>query len=107
MALVKGSLPDAQARAKDLGEAARGNERDAIAARADAVAKATELESARHAFAELSDAMIAYRSKSTEEPKPVVVYCSMAKHSWLQPKGDISNPYLDASMQTCGEVKEQ
>jgi hypothetical protein len=31
----------------------------------------------------------------------------MARHSWLQPKGEISNPYLDASMRTCGEVKEQ
>jgi len=71
------------------------------------VAQATDLERARHAFAELSDAMIAYRGKSKEQPKPVVVYCSMAKHSWLQPKGDISNPYLDASMLTCGEVTQR
>jgi len=104
-ALVKQSLPDAKARAKDLAEAARDDECDAIAARAEAIAKTTEIEAARHAFAELSDAMIVYRNEAKGEPKPVVVYCSMAKHSWLQPKGPISNPYLDASMATCGEIK--
>jgi hypothetical protein len=31
----------------------------------------------------------------------------MAKQSWLQPKGEISNPYFDASMRSCGEIKEQ
>jgi hypothetical protein len=33
------------------------------------------------------------------------VYCSMAKHSWLQAKGPISNPYLGPGMTTCGEIK--
>jgi len=66
---------------------------------------APDLEKARHAFAELSEAMIAYRKESKEEPKPVVAYCSMAKHSWLQPNGSISNPYLGAGMITCGEIR--
>jgi predicted RND superfamily exporter protein len=104
-ALVKDSLPDAKARAKELAEAARENDRDAIAAQADAVSKANELEAARHAFAQLSDAMIAYRNESKEAPKPVIAYCSMAKHSWLQPNGPISNPYLGASMTACGEIQ--
>jgi Cu(I)/Ag(I) efflux system membrane protein CusA/SilA len=104
MALVKDSLTDAQGRAKDLAATARTNDLDAIATRADAVARATDLETARHAFAQLSEAMIAYRNESKEEPKPVVAYCSMAKHSWLQPNGPISNPYLGASMTTCGEI---
>jgi hypothetical protein len=31
----------------------------------------------------------------------------MAKHSWLQPKGEVSNPYYaDEAMRTCGEIKE-
>jgi hypothetical protein len=31
----------------------------------------------------------------------------MAKHSWLQPKGEVNNPYYaDEAMRTCGEVKE-
>ena len=104
-ALVKQSLPDTKARAKELAEAARADDLDTIATRAEAVSKTTGIEAARHAFAELSEAMIAYRNESKEEPKPVVMYCSMARHSWLQPKGPISNPYLDASMTTCGEIK--
>ena len=39
--------------------------------------------------------------------KPVVAYCSMEKKSWLQPKGAITNPYVDAAMRACGEVKTQ
>ena len=105
LALVNDDAGSAAKRAKELAEAAKASEQDAIASKASAVASAGELESARHAFAELSDAMIVYRNKSKEEPKPVVAYCSMAKHSWLQPKGPISNPYLGASMPTCGEIK--
>ena len=105
LALVNDDADSAAKRAKELAEAAKASEQDAIASKASAVASAGELESARHAFAELSDAMIVYRSESKEEPKPVVAYCSMAKHSWLQAKGPISNPYLGASMPTCGEIK--
>jgi hypothetical protein len=76
------------------------------AARPHLVRKSRDMESARHAFVALSDAMIAYRTSGNERPKPEVVYCAMAKHSWLQPKGDISNPYYaDPAMRGCGEVK--
>ena len=51
--------------------------------------------------------MIVYRNATSEEPRPVVAYCSMAKHSWLQPKGEIENPYFDASMRACGEVTQR
>ena len=51
--------------------------------------------------------MIAYRNASGEQPKPNVVYCSMAKHSWLQPKGESSNPYMDASMRACGTIRTE
>jgi hypothetical protein len=104
-ALVTESMTEAKARAEELAEAAHSNERDAIAALAEAVANANELELARHAFAELSDTMIAYRNDSDEEPKPVVAYCSMAKHSWLQRNGPISNPYFGPTMATCGEIR--
>jgi hypothetical protein len=107
VALVNQSLTDATARASELAAAARDDDQDVIAARADALVQAGDLERARHAFARLSDSLIEYRKTTTEEPKPIVAYCSMAKHSWLQPKGETTNPYLDASMRTCGEVKEQ
>ncbi|HET7437293.1 MAG TPA: CusA/CzcA family heavy metal efflux RND transporter [Thermoanaerobaculia bacterium] len=107
MALVSDSLPDARTHAKELAALARDDGRESIAARADAVAEAAELDAARDAFAKLSDAMIAYRNESKEEPRSVVAWCAMAGHSWLQPKGEISNPYLNGSMRRCGEVRER
>ena len=38
--------------------------------------------------------------------RPSVYYCPMVKKSWLQPKGDVGNPY-DKSMQMCGVLKEE
>jgi Cu(I)/Ag(I) efflux system membrane protein CusA/SilA len=105
MALVNEDPGSAAKRAKELADLAQDSDQDLVASRAAAVASAGTLEATRHAFAELSDAMITYRGTSKEEPKPVVVYCSMAKHSWLQAKGPISNPYLGPGMTTCGEIK--
>jgi hypothetical protein len=107
LALVAEDATSAGKRGKELSELATRSGQDAVATKAAALASAGDLEAARHAFAELSDAMITYRVTSEEEPKPVVVYCSMAKHSWLQPKGPVSNPYFEASMRTCGEIKKQ
>ena len=47
-ALVKDSLPDAKTRAKSSPKQRAKNDRDAIAAQADAVSKTTDLEAARH-----------------------------------------------------------
>lgn len=105
LALVAEDATSAGKRGKELSELATTSGQDAVATKAAALASADDLEAARHAFAELSDAMITYRGTSKEEPKPVVVYCSMAKHSWLQAKGPISNPYLGPGMTTCGEIK--
>ena len=104
-ALIAGDTDAVRNRAVVLANAAAKEQ--AVAGSAAALAKANDLEAERHAFAVLSDAMIRYRATSTEQPRPVVVYCPMAKQSWLQPKGEISNPYFDASMRTCGEIKEQ
>ena len=105
LALVAEDPVSAAKRAKELSDLAAASGQKDVAAKASALATTRDLESARHAFAELSDAMIVYRATSKEEPKPIVAYCSMAKHSWLQPKGPISNPYYGPSMATCGEVK--
>jgi Cu(I)/Ag(I) efflux system membrane protein CusA/SilA len=107
LALIAEDATSAGKRAKELSDAAKASGQDAVATKAAAMASAGDLEAARHAFAELSDAMIAYRSAADEASKPQVVYCSMAKHSWLQPEGPISNPYLGASMRTCGEIKDK
>jgi len=104
--LLAESLEGVKANAASLASDARASQQPEIANDADALAKSNDMDGARHALATLSDAMIAYRIASDERPKPQVVYCSMAKHSWLQPKGDISNPYYaDPAMRGCGEVK--
>jgi hypothetical protein len=104
-ALLAGSLPKAQAGARELAAAARTAKNAAVAQRADSVVKAADLEAARTAFAPLSDEMIKLRSATTGA-KPAVYYCPMVKKSWLQPKGKIGNPY-DESMEMCGELKSE
>ncbi|MEO8035281.1 MAG: efflux RND transporter permease subunit, partial [Acidobacteriota bacterium] len=105
-ALLTGSLDGVRAGASSLAIAAHTSRQPQIAAKAEVLSKSRDVESAREVFAALSDAMIAYRTGATERPKPQVIYCSMAKHSWLQPKGTINNPYYaDAGMRGCGEVQ--
>lgn len=67
------------------------------------LAKATDIASARKAFGELSKPMVRYREMSSGD-RPVVVYCPMAKKAWLQPDGEIGNPYYGQSMAKCGDV---
>ena len=70
---------------------------------AEALASATDLESARTAFYELTKPLVRWRSAAVVE-LPAVAYCPMAKRSWLQPEGEVSNPYYGQSMLTCGDL---
>ena len=67
------------------------------------LAKATDIASAREAFGALSTPMVRYREMASGD-RPVVVYCAMAKKAWLQPDGEIGNPYYGQSMAKCGDV---
>lgn len=104
--LIKASVAEVQAGATQLAAAARAEKQPAIAVKADALVAARDMKAARTAFAAVSDEMIKFR-KGVKGDRPIVAYCSMEKKSWLQPKGAISNPYVDAGMRACGEVKEQ
>ncbi len=64
---------------------------------------ATSLDAARDAFYELSKPLVRWR-KAADGDKPLVAYCAMAKRSWLQPEGELGNPYHGQSMLRCGEV---
>jgi len=77
-----------------------------IADSATALAKATDIAGARAAFEELTEPMITYRDMVSGE-RPMVVYCPMVKKSWLQPDGEIGNPYGGAPMVHCGVVKSK
>jgi hypothetical protein len=103
--LLKGSLKDVQASAAKLAVDARAAKKVEVAKAADAVAKAADLAAARKAFGAVSDQMIAVRN-ATNGARPSVYYCPMVKQSWLQPKGDVGNPF-DASMASCGMLKDE
>lgn len=64
---------------------------------------AKDLGQARDAMKVLSRPLAMWATMS--KPKNIdVVFCSMAKGSWLQRPGAIRNPYYGASMLACGEV---
>jgi len=67
---------------------------------AQSLSKAQSLTAARDAFKDLSKPMAMWVSLS----KLDVVYCSMAKGSWVQKRGKKSNPYYGPKMLECGEV---
>ena len=105
-AVINQSLPDIKTAARHVGLSAKDANEPKIEEQAANLEKAADIKAARAAFAALSDEVIKYRDAKCCGDKPVVVYCSMEKKSWLQPKGDIGNPYLDAAMRKCGTVKE-
>jgi hypothetical protein len=79
-----------------------------IAKAADALATADSLLTARTAFSELSDAVIALSESTKAETDDSVqaMYCPMAKKQWLQKGDKVSNPYYGKAMLTCGEKKK-
>lgn len=67
------------------------------------LAKATDLKTARNAFKAVSKPMAMWASMM--KPKGVyVVYCDMAKGSWLQKSKTIRNPYYGPAMPQCGVI---
>jgi hypothetical protein len=74
-----------------------------LKAAATKLSKAKKIEAAREAFKELSRPMAMWVSMS----KPAglsVIFCSMARGSWIQKDTRIRNPYYGAKMLKCGEV---
>jgi len=104
-ALMTQNVPKIQSAAAALAKDARAAKQAAVAAKADALAKATSFPAAKSAFGALSDEMVRYRT-AMKAKEPIVVYCSMEKKSWLQPKGTVVNPYVDPSMRSCGTVTQ-
>ncbi|MGK0359058.1 MAG: hypothetical protein ACI9U2_001354 [Bradymonadia bacterium] len=74
-----------------------------IAAAATTLKAASDIKGAREAFKDLSKPMVMWASML--KPAGVsVMYCSMAKGSWLQTDTAIRNPYYGAQMLACGEI---
>ena len=74
-----------------------------VATAANRLAVAKDLTAARAAFGDLSRPLVRWREMASG-PRPMVVYCSMAKKPWLQPEGELGNPYYGQEMARCGEV---
>lgn len=103
--LLKQKLADVQSSAKALAAEAKTAKNAKIAAAAESVSKAADLNAARTAFAALSDEMIKVRSDAKGD-RPMIGFCPMVNKSWLQAKGDIGNPY-DPAMAKCGMLKDK
>jgi Cu(I)/Ag(I) efflux system membrane fusion protein len=82
---------------------------ESIGKAVSAVEAATDLKTARDAFAVLSDAVIAAARAEgwAELPDVKVAYCPMVNRSWLQRGDKIRNPYYGSKMPECGEFKKR
>ena len=74
-----------------------------IQSAASSLAAAGDLVSAREDLFALTKPMARYR-KSSGTSGTVVAYCSMAQKAWIQPEGEIGNPYIGQKMPKCGEI---
>jgi hypothetical protein len=73
-----------------------------IEKKANAVAKAKDLEAARDAFKSLSAAV---EPLAEGEKGYVVMNCPMKNADWVQTSNDVKNPYFGKAMLTCGGPK--
>lgn len=76
---------------------------DLIEKSAGTLARISDLEPARDELFVLTKPMVMVR-KLTGDPHTIVAYCSMSQKAWVQPKGELGNPYMGQKMPRCGEV---
>jgi hypothetical protein len=67
------------------------------------LSSAGSLAPARETFFALTKPMVRYRKLSGGQDS-VVAYCPMAQKAWIQPQGEIGNPYMGQQMPSCGEI---
>ena len=79
-----------------------------LAKAANSLEKASDLKSARDAFAALTGAvMAAGKAEGWKDVEGVrLAFCPMVNRSWLQKEEQIRNPYYGSTMLTCGEFKK-
>jgi Protein of unknown function (DUF3347) len=103
---MDGVKPAAAAIAKEAARMGAAGEK--IQKAAAAIGSAADLKAAREAFGPLSDAVIA--AAKADDWKDLsglkLGYCPMVGKSWIQKKGQVSNPYYGSAMLTCGELKD-
>jgi hypothetical protein len=97
-------------RAHAIGEQASrmGQAGAAMVAAAADVEKASDLKSARQAFGQLSDAVVAAAKADgwTDVSGLKLAYCPMVKHAWLQSQDALQTPDFGQAMPGCGEFRK-
>ncbi len=102
-ALADDDLAAAKAAAVAVAKHAGMSDKKEIAAKAEAVAKATKIDAARENFKALSAAV---EPLAAGEKGYVVMHCPMAGADWLQTSAKVQNPYFGKAMLTCGAPKK-
>src|SRR5260221_5895056 len=98
-ALAKDSIKGVDENASAIAKAVRGDDMKMlspdVAAQAETLAKATDLEAARAAFKPLSNSLIKYLADNKAGAGAYhEAFCPMAGASWLQTEKNIKNPYM-------------
>jgi len=110
-ALANDSIDGVASNASAIGSAVRGDSMKMLspemAAQADVLAKTKDLASARVVFKRLSKSLIQYLADHKITSAYVEVYCPMVKASWIQRDEKINNPYMNASMRSCGTIQKK
>lgn len=93
---------------KEIQAAPTFKEKDALLKSVQKMAKATDLEKQRTAFAEVSD-WLWKSAKTNNHLKQDIYYqyCPMKKTYWLSKEAAIKNPYYGSKMLTCGNVADK
>jgi hypothetical protein len=108
-ALADGAADLHQSLSRDMQDSDSGNREKLgtalleIQESASMLAHASSLESAREEFFVLTRSMAMVR-KLAGDRSTLVAYCSMAQKAWIQPEGEIGNPYMGRKMPRCGEI---
>jgi hypothetical protein len=108
-ALASDSIDGIRANAGDIATAAA--RLGALAFKIDTaalqLASADDLDDARAKFGVLSEAIDAYMAGQHLTPPDGirVAFCPMVLKSWLQPDGELRNPYHGSQMLTCGSFR--
>src|SRR5260221_10053358 len=102
-ALAADDLAAAQTAAATVAEhAGMSDSNKTIAPKANAVAKAKDIDAARDAFKALSAAV---EPLAKGEKGYVVMNCPMMHADWVQTSKEVKNPYYGKMMLTCGSPK--
>jgi hypothetical protein len=103
-ALAADDLAAAKTAAAALSTQAVSNGLTGIVEKAKVLSQAEDIVKARAAFRPLTDEI---EPLAAMEKNVTVMYCPMARGTWVQDTGPVENPYYGKAMLRCGGPKQQ